>query len=282
MGLFAEELDRRIRQVKESMEELEKRLRKVPEGRLRVSKGGKYTRYYLVTSETEPNGHSIRNSQLKIASALAQKEYEQRVLDSLRKEWKLLKKIQRLYSMETMPAKSREPECCCEWYYGPEEGIWSKLPEARKVLVRPFVQTRENYVEEWLSESYEPMPFYEDDPEYVSDNGIRVRSKTELIIINMLEKRNIPFCYERPLYLQGMGEVHPDFTVSNVRKRKTLYWEHLGMMDDPEYYHKALRKIEAYEKNGYFPGTDLILTHETSERPVSTRILEKTIETYLL
>ncbi len=273
MSILLEEINKRTEWIIQRLTVLEKDLRKAPEGRLRIRSNQNHFRYYLMREKNDHTGKYIRRRQVEIAAALAQKEYDRKIIRSLQDEQRLLQRLQGFYETGSD---------CCEWYYGPEEGIWSKLPEARKVLVRPFVQTRENYVEEWLSESYEPMPFYEDDPEYVSDNGIRVRSKTELIIINMLEKRNIPFCYERPLYLQGMGEVHPDFTVSNVRKRKTLYWEHLGMMDDPEYYHKALRKIEAYEKNGYFPGADLILTHETSERPVSTRILEKTIETYLL
>ncbi len=282
MGLFAEELSRRIRQVKESMEELEKCLRKVPEGRLRVSKGGKYTRYYLITPETEPNGRNIRNSQIKIAAALAQKEYEQKVLESLRKEWKLLKKIQQLYSTGTKQPKSLGTEYCGDWFYGPEEVIWPNLSEARKALVMPLVQTGEDFIAEWKSETYDPLPFYENDSDYMTDSGIRVRSKTEMIIAHKLDKRNIPYYYEKPLYLQGLGEIHPDFTVLNVRKRRTFYWEHMGMMDDPEYCAKALRKIEIYEKNGYLPGVDLIITHETSENPVRAGILDKMIEAYLL
>ncbi|MFQ9213592.1 MAG: hypothetical protein ACLR4C_08105 [Eubacterium ventriosum] len=40
----------------------------------------------------------------------------------------------------------------------------------------------------------------------------------------------------------------------NRKTRKEIYWEHLGMMDDADYVEKAIKKIELYEKMGYFKG----------------------------
>ena len=61
-----------------------------------------------------------------------------------------------------------------------------------------------------------------------------------------------------------------------------MYWEHLGMMGDEQYSRKALQKIEYYIMNDLFPGSDLILTHETASAPVRPQILENMIEKYLL
>ena len=108
-----------------------------------------------------------------------------------------------------------------------------------------------------------------------------MRSKTELIIAEMLEKKSIPFHYEKPLFLKGQGTIHPDFTVLNVAQRKSLFWEHMGMMDDDLYRDYALERINQYILAGYFPGRDLILTHETSSRPIRTAILERVIDEYL-
>ena len=99
---------------------------------------------------------------------------------------------------------------------------------------------------QWCSKEYEGLPFKEDSPELYTDRGERVRSKSEVIIANLMAKENIPYKYECPLYLNGFGTVHPDFTALNVRERKEYYWEHLGMMEDPEYSEKAVRKISAY------------------------------------
>ena len=35
-------------------------------------------------------------------------------------------------------------------------------------------------------------------------------------------------------------------------------------------------------KNGLYPGSDLILSHETAARPVQPKLLEKMIDVYLL
>ena len=167
------------------------------------------------------------------------------------------------------------------YYSGPEELVWGNTIEARRNLIEPIIPDVETYAQRWLSETYEKKGFRPDDAEYYTKSGIRVRSKTELIIADMLETRGIPFHYERPLYLRGLGTVHPDFTVLNKRTRKVYYWEHLGMMDDDSYCDRALEKINFYVLNGHLLGIDLLLTHETASRPVKTQVLEKNIEAYL-
>jgi hypothetical protein len=116
----------------------------------------------------------------------------------------------------------------------------------------------------------------------LTDRGERVRSKSELIIANLLSKEGIPYKYECPLRLKGFGTVHPDFTALRRKARKEIYWEHLGMMDDPEYAEKAVRKISAYGANGFFPGDRLILTAETKSTPLNVRLIRDLIACYCL
>jgi len=73
--------------------------------------------------------------------------------------------------------------------------------------------------------------------------GTRVRSKSEALISNSLERWEVPQLYEMPLILKGYGKVRPDFMVLNVRTRQEYIWEHLGMLDDPVYLEKAMKKI---------------------------------------
>ena len=68
--------------------------------------------------------------------------------------------------------------------------------------------------------------------------------------------------------------------ILNVGTRKVIYLEHLGMMDDYEYMMLAMKKIENYEKNGYLLGKDLVLTHETSQRPLDVRVVDNIIDTF--
>ena len=54
------------------------------------------------------------------------------------------------------------------------------------------------------------------------------------------------------------------------------------MMDHPQYVEKALLKIDLYQRNGILPGRQLILTHETGKRALSTKKIDAVINAYLL
>jgi hypothetical protein len=87
--------------------------------------------------------------------------------------------------------------------------------------------------------------------------GDMVRSKSEVIIANMLHERNMTFFYEKPLIAKDGTMFLPDFTVS-VRGEE-YYWEHLGMLDKPEYKMHWEEKRAWYDK--YFP-EQLVSTSE--------------------
>ena len=54
------------------------------------------------------------------------------------------------------------------------------------------------------------------------------------------------------------------------------------MMSDSGYADYATDKIEKYALSGYFPGENLILSFETDSRPLSSRIIVRNINRYLL
>ena len=105
-----------------------------------------------------------------------------------------------------------------------------------------------------------------------------MRSKSELIIADMLNKAGVPYKYEYPLRLNGMGKIYPDFTVLNIKKREEIFWEHFGMMDDPTYVEAAIKKILTYEQNGIFPGENLICIYETRKNPINQKVVNSLIE----
>ena len=91
-----------------------------------------------------------------------------------------------------------------------------------------------------------------------------VRSKSEVIIANMLVDRNIPFKYEEPLFANDGTMYLPDFTVifrgeTYLFRGETYYWEHVGRLDLPDYKAHWQKKKMWYEKN--FPG-QLLTTYE--------------------
>ena len=264
--------DKSMNQIKEKMEERKKYLlqlkkeklneiKNVPGGKLRISSHGNRTQYYQRKDSKDINGSYIKDKNL--AKKLAQKEYDKRVIGLAEKELYAIQKFFFNY-----------PEINVEEFY-------KTLHCERQKLIIPVEKPLEQFIEEWKNIEYQGKGFMEDFPEYYTAKGERVRSKSELIIADFFEREGILYHYERPLLLKNFGVVYPDFTVLNIRNRKEYYWEHLGMMDEPDYAEKAIQKIMTYQQNGYFPGENLICTYETRKISLNQKNLKMMVERYL-
>ena len=239
-------------------------LRKAPVGSLKASRHGKGFQYHHRTEKSGSNGEYIPKRDRGLAKDLAQKEYAQKLLKSVEAEIKALQRA--LSSFPNIPA----------------EDIYDSFPDSKKCLIEPFYETADQLKERWASIEYEGNFYHPVNTGLETDRGEEVRSKSELIIANTLKRKEVPYRYESPLRLKGIGVVHPDFTILNIRKRETFYWEHLGMMDDPVYSENAMKKIRYYIKNGIYPGESLIITHETRLQPLGTSEIEEMIVHYLM
>jgi len=92
-----------------------------------------------------------------------------------------------------------------------------------------------------------------------TENGIWVRSKSEVIIANILFRSNINFEYEEKLYYKKGKWKEPDFTIRH--NGKTWYWEHLGMLGDEKYNQQWQEKKKLYKKMGIY---DQVITTKES------------------
>lgn len=100
--------------------------------------------------------------------------------------------------------------------------------------------------------------WYEEGKVHVALTEILVRSKSEVIIANLLTDRQLAFAYEVPLYATDGSFYLPDFTVTYQGER--FFWEHLGMLDQQKYRDRWEKKRAWYEQ--FFPG-QLITTEES-------------------
>ncbi len=82
-----------------------------------------------------------------------------------------------------------------------------------------------------------------------TSRGLAVRSKSELLIAEALDKAGVNFEYEKSLTLAGQTR-YPDFTIEDEISGRTVYWEHLGMLSKPEYRAAWERKLAWYQNNG--------------------------------
>lgn len=89
---------------------------------------------------------------------------------------------------------------------------------------------------------------------HVADNGVLVRSKNEVIVADILQ-RLAPgrWSYEVLLEAADGSRCLPDFTVRTLAG-PPVYWEHLGMMNQPVYAARWAEKLRWYAANGILPG----------------------------
>jgi hypothetical protein len=104
-----------------------------------------------------------------------------------------------------------------------------------------------------------------------TSKGLAVRSKSELIIAEALTNAGIQFEYEKPLTLGGQTR-YPDFTIEDEISGRTIYWEHLGMLERPDYRRSWERKLDWYRTNKVMPAEEggetkgsLVTTRESSQ-----------------
>lgn len=241
-------------------------LQNIPKGRLKILKKNGLPEYYYCEEGAGTSGKSgkyISKKEESLIKALAQKEYDKRLL---REASEQLRKLR------------REPD-----NFGREEleQIYGNLSDERKALVNPRIKLRREAIQEWLDAPYERKGFKDGDPEIYTEAGERVRSKSEKMIADKLRLLGIPYKYECPVELKGYGTIYPDFTILNKHTLQPAVLEHFGMMDDPEYSANAVAKIRTYERNNIFLGQNLFLTFETAQSPFDARSLETILKEFV-
>lgn len=93
-------------------------------------------------------------------------------------------------------------------------------------------------------------------------DGTRMRSKSEVIIANLLIANGIPYVYELP-HAIGDVVIHTDFTALSLADYKTeILIEHEGLMSSSKYQQQFLFKVNAYLDAGIIPGKDIFFTFE--------------------
>jgi len=110
--------------------------------------------------------------------------------------------------------------------------------------------------------------FFEEGKIHRTLADIMVRSKSEVIIANMLFDREVAFEYEKPLYAPDGSFYLPDFTIHWRGER--YFWEHLGLLAREEYRRHWEMKQAWYAK--HFPGR-LVTTEESGNLSMDAKEL---------
>lgn len=265
-----EEVKRRLEELYGVKEEKEKRLQqnfKDFTGRIHVANSAGRVQFYLRSSSRGVHEKylSLQKDRAKIQGYL-QKQYDEKVLKQVNKE---------ICSLERLLGSEID-------YSGKLKDIYSNNPIAVKQFIKPVDYSDDDFVIQWLACPYEHKKISEDCPYYLSEQGERVRSKSELNIANALYKYGIPYKYECPLVFRNGNRIYPDFTVLVKKKRKEMYWEHRGMMDDRDYIKHSVTRIKEYIVNDFVQGRDFVITEETSLNSLGTNEIDKIIRNHFI
>jgi hypothetical protein len=112
-------------------------------------------------------------------------------------------------------------------------------------------------------------------------DGTFVRSKSELVIANLLHQYQVPYEYEPTLELGGVKR-RPDFVI--VRDGRTYYWEHLGMLNHAAYARDWEEKKAWYTTHGITEDADgerLIITRDGPDGSLDSSEIQGIIERVL-
>ena len=128
--------------------------------------------------------------------------------------------------------------------------------------------------------------FLEDGLIHRTARGELVRSKSEVIIANLLHALGAAYAYEQPFIGLDGSVRYPDFTIDNSETGKRVFLEHLGMMTEPAYKGRWQRKLAWYRaqevkpvEEGEGEGGTLLTT--TEERGINSATIERQLRELL-
>ncbi len=264
--LFAQ-ICKREQQLQQFLPEINQTLRTSPEGSLRAYRHGKSYQYALYPKSGEHASDKkriyIKKEKLPLAVALANKEYCTRAKSLIQAEQIHLQQLKEFYQQGSL------------------EQVYESFPKSKQQLITPLIETDQQFLERWQSEPYHHKTISPDLPVLKTERGEQVRSKSEVLIANLLTHLQIPYRYECALDLHNSFLIHPDFTILDLRRRREIYFEHFGMMDDPNYATKAIERIALYEQHDIFPGDRLLMTFETKRNSIDLFLLEQMLMHHL-
>lgn len=238
----------------------------VPNLHVQVATRKGYEQYYLYNPETNSRKY-IKHEDLKLYNKNMQRDYELTVNRKLQIKVKAIEKAVKYIDRLNLDDI---------------RNIYADMPSLKREKIIPIIESKEGLIEKWREEHPGGRNPFPEEGKYQTNRGELVRSKSEKIIADTLDKCGIPYEYEPLVELSNYHSVYPDFVALNIRTGETIIWEHLGLLSDGDYAVKNFNKLQEYESNGYLMTGNLIVTMESADIPFDVGIVDKKIKAFLL
>ena len=265
MENYSNELKNQIKWIDALIDKTEKslKLNEINDSRLvKISKKKNGYQYYL--QDYEGKRKYVKQSDYYIIQRMMQRDYDEKVKKKLLTLRYRIDRFLKLYSIDEI------------------EKVYTEMSDARKVMVEPVIMPDKDFVRNWIEEHKGEQNSFPEKGRYTTQNGEYVRSKSEKILADLFMKNGVPYIYEPAFQLFNGKIVYPDFVALNIKRRKTVYWEHFGLITDEGYASNAIKKLALYEKSGLEIGNNLLISSESEEMPLDIKMIEKKIRKALL
>ncbi|MBR3787048.1 MAG: hypothetical protein IKJ85_01520 [Firmicutes bacterium] len=265
-----------------------KELDSLPKGRLiGYLSNGKYQYYHSESINGKYVRHGVgKNTYLK--RQLARKEYLIKVIPILDNNVKVLATALSGYQSITpefvIDMMSNIYKSLPTEYYTDKLSYNSSLTSS--LLTGDNYQTQNidtaitEKLQKWMDAPFDQSTYNPHEKIHTTSRNLKVRTKSELIIAEILYMYNIAFHYEERVYIRGRRYA-PDFKIK-LPDGRIYYWEHVGLTNDTFYMYDHYDKLRNYQYKGIVPWKNLILTYDNELGDLNTQIIHSEIKNKLL
>lgn len=233
-------------------------LSKMPEGRLYPFRQGDKTYYYQIFGKGKDRTRKGISANSKLVYQLARKEYLIRATKGQAAAMRWIKQTVAKIDLDFWQSVMIEVQ-----------NRFPQLPPHVFILGERYEDTGNRKGTMFLDETIHRTKL-----------GVMVRSKSELIIAEMLESQEIPYQYEVELPFDDY-HLCPDFTVVRPRDGKIIFWEHFGLTNDSEYIKRMDLKLVKYRNMNIKPWDNLMISYDREDGSLDMGIIRALIESWL-
>lgn len=237
----------------------------LPEGRMTVKKINGKEYYYFIDPVTKKRKY-IKQKDLNFVYELKYRRNLEEAVNTLNHNLRYQNLLLKNY-------KNYDPE-----------SVHERLPKTYKDVTLPFYDDFVIQPEEWSKEDY-PKSKFAEGRRFKTSFGLLVRSKSELVIAEILHSYHIPFRYEERIVLYdkegNKHYVYPDFCILTPLQER-IFWEHLGMLSNADYREHNEQKFQLYFENGITIPKNLIVTMDDAEGGLDIEAITRVITGQIL
>lgn len=281
-----DQLNKMLVSLKQNRENTNKMLRNSPKGEIHVFKRGKgliFLNYYhenkkLIRKGIRTNPRLINELLLKDYLKVKRQLYDEDIQT-------IENAIAQMHTDYLEESIAKLPSRC----HAPHRSLFEEFEKANHTTPCPdnssnlYAQPVKTHIKpgeisKWAVSPYRANSSFFQYKIHKATNGLFVRSKSELSLMEWYSSNVRAFHYDELLQVLGQW-VSPDFIFARA-DGSLIFHEHWGLTTNQEYINKNINKLYIYAQAGVFPGQNLIITTDNEDGSIDMELIENLLDAY--